>query len=282
MSKDMPTPNHAGATDVLAGRIASSSVPLVAQKPESSSNSAGATDVPAGSIAGSSVPRAAQVSEPPLDPEAPPKPAPSPKHGLKPEHFRAVSMLLSGESPTETAKACGCSRSTIARWRNDPHFAAYYQERLRELHETLKRKIQVLALESGDGLLDAHRALRGLLTDETASPYVRNSAASNLMKESRKWITALGYGDKVESPAEQQPVPVAPAQPPPVAAVAVAVPAPDAKPPLTPEKPRESTDSGREPASGKRESKRAADAIALTENGKEATPALKPSAAIVT
>ena len=262
----------------------------------------GATDVPPGRIGGSSVPGTPQIPEAiriadaaapsvPVSPAVESAPPPSPEHGLKPDHFRAVSMLLSGESPVETAKACGCSRSTLARWRNEPRFAAYYNERLLELHETLKRKIQVLALESGDGLLDAHRALRDLLTDEHATPFVRNSAASNLMKESRKWIDAIGYGNKVDAPEQPQSVPVAPARPvqvavaavtPPPSPAAAAVPAQEAAatekapPPLKPEKPREpvdSADSGREPVSGKRESKRATDAapVPLPVNGEGLT-----------
>jgi hypothetical protein len=118
--------------------------------------------------------------------------APPSQTGLKPEHLVAISMLLAGETTIATAETCGCSRSTLARWRKDPVFESYYRARLSELHDALKRQLDRQALRSGHNLLAASNTLYALLTDQNASAFVRNNAANNLIKESHRWIDALG------------------------------------------------------------------------------------------
>lgn len=110
---------------------------------------------------------------------------------LKPEHHKAISMLLMGSTHNATANACGCSRSTLDRWLHEPLFVEAYQLKMKDLNDAMQRKVQRLARESIDGLLDAHQALRALIESPDTDRRTIASAANTLVREGRKWIDKL-------------------------------------------------------------------------------------------
>lgn len=67
----------------------------------------------------------------------------------------AIQMLLSGKTETAVANELGKNRSTISRWRKNPHFISEYNKQMGELEESVKTRLHNLT-EKAVNVLETH------------------------------------------------------------------------------------------------------------------------------
>ena len=87
---------------------------------------------------------------------------------------------------SEIQKQTGISRSRLYRLRGDPEFQAVVRERREQLVREAIRRME-------EGLGDAVRVLRQIITDESIAPQVRLNAVNTLMSQLANWKQAVEF-----------------------------------------------------------------------------------------
>lgn len=109
---------------------------------------------------------------------------------------QAIELLQSGISFNETAEQVGVSRSTLYRWRQDPHFAAILSARDDDRLDDAKRRLL--------GLIDdVITTLNDILNDRTKSEHARLRAAQLILEYHGKLKETMDVIKRIEAIEEK-------------------------------------------------------------------------------
>ena len=97
---------------------------------------------------------------------------------LSPKQTRAVVALVAGRTQQQAANEAGVVESTITRWKQQEHFIAALQDAQAQV-------IGDVITEMTGGVVDAVRALRGIVNDPDVQPSTRVVAAKAMISEYR-------------------------------------------------------------------------------------------------
>ena len=130
----------------------------------------------------------------------------TPTKKLKRRQELALSVLLTGGSDAEAAKAAGCRRETVCRWRHgDPVFIAAYNRRRQELWRSSEDGLRSLLPDAIDAVRDCLKATSPTTRLRAASLLLRTIAITDSERSSlAPPVTAPTDADAVELGWEKQ------------------------------------------------------------------------------
>jgi transposase-like protein len=112
--------------------------------------------------------------------------------GVTPKQRKAIAALLSSRTIQDAAKAAKVSERTLYRWMNNPDFRAALADAESDAIDQATRRL----IDLQDAAIDA---LKSLLTNKKASPWVKLQAAQMVLNS----VPKRREQNKVESELEE-------------------------------------------------------------------------------
>jgi hypothetical protein len=104
---------------------------------------------------------------------------------LKPKQLLALEILVAGGTDLQAARAVGCGRSSIYRWKRDELFAGELQHRTLDATETARRMLGADIRGSIEVSMLATKKFRDILTNPNMPPWMQLQAAQSAKKNGR-------------------------------------------------------------------------------------------------
>ena len=101
-----------------------------------------------------------------------------------------VLALLQSKTDSDACEALGIHRTTLFRWKKNPHLQRLYREARRDLYETNISQLQT-------GTSEAIQTLRAIVGDKDAQDSARVSAARVILDQAAKHFEREALEDRI-------------------------------------------------------------------------------------